>query len=144
MFKKFAFVISVFLISFLLSGLGISLEAQAQGLCEPCTPSCNPGLECKDGKCYPSCPPGEVCFSNPLQACDLRDLIKTITDFLSWLVLALVPLMIIVAAFFIVTAAGDTKRLQTGQNILLYTFLGLAIVLLARAAIDLILNFLRG
>lgn len=46
--------------------------------------------------------------------------------------------MIIIGAFYLLTAAGDPKRVGTGKTIIIYTLIGLTIILFARALIAMI------
>lgn len=113
----------------------------AAGLCEPCdgTP-CDPGLECLRGKCR-GCPEGTL-ICNPLQACEFEEIIDNIIDFIFKIAIALAPLMIVIGAFYIMTAGGDTNRVTTGKNIILYTLIGFAIILLAKGLVAVIKQLL--
>lgn len=120
----------------------------AVGLCEPCTVAdgqqgeCDAGLVCMGKKCHPACPGGKVCIQNPLNACSFQDLVDNITNFIFYIALALVPLMVLIGAFFLLTAGGDPKRIQTGQKTILYTVIGLAIILFAKGFVAIIKHIL--
>ena len=43
--------------------------------------------------------------------------------------------MVLVGAFYILTSGGEPRRVQTGKDIILYTFVGLLIVFLAKGII---------
>ncbi len=77
-------------------------------------------------------------FQNPLEYETFRDLIYAIIDFIFYIVVAIAPLMVIIGAFYILTAAGDPKKIGTGKNVIIYTLIGLAIILLARGLIAMI------
>jgi len=44
-------------------------------------------------------------------------------------------LIIIIGAFYLLTAAGDPKRIGTGKTIITYALIGLVVILFARALI---------
>ena len=77
-------------------------------------------------------------FQNPLEYETLGELIDAIIKFIFYIAVVVAPLMIIVGAFYILTAGVDPKRVGTGKNIILYTLIGLAFILLARGLIAMI------
>ncbi len=77
-------------------------------------------------------------IENPLKTKTFEELIKNIINFIFYIALALSPLMVIIGAFYILTAAGDEKRITTGKNIILYTLIGLLIIFFAKGLISLI------
>jgi len=80
----------------------------------------------------------DIEFPNPLLYDTFGDLIGVIVNFVFTLVLVIAPLMIIIGAFYLLTAAGDPKKIDTGKNIILYTLIGLAIILFARGLVAVI------
>ena len=89
------------------------------------------------------CPIGGIfCIDNPLNAKNFEELINTIINFIFFASLVIAPLMVVVAGFFLVTSGGDPKRFQTAKDIILYTFVGLLIVFLAKGLISAILGSL--
>ncbi len=134
-------IIAVLLISVVFLTFGASL-VEAQGLCERCGPgdSCDPDLTCINDKCR-GCPAGAV-ICNPIQACDFAELVDGIIGFIFLVAVGLAPLMIIIGAFYILTAGADPKRVETGKNIILYTVIGFTIILLGRALVYVIQNIL--
>ena len=118
---------------------------QGVGLCGDCSVNpCDPGLTCENDKCR-GCPvsgPGLVVICNPIQACDFAEFVDGIIGFIFIIALGLAPLMIIIGAFYILTAGADPKRVETGKNIILYTLIGFTIILLGRALVYVIQNIL--
>jgi len=82
------------------------------------------------------CPPGQICIENPLEAESFEELLNTIVTFISWIAIAIAPIMIMIAAFFLLTAGGDPKRVDTARRIILWTVIGLAIILFAKGLIS--------
>lgn len=77
-------------------------------------------------------------FQNPLEYETVEELIDKIISFIFYIAVIVAPLMIIIGAFYILTAGGDPKRVGTGKNIVIYTLIGLAIILFARGLIAMI------
>ena len=81
---------------------------------------------------------------NPLKAQTVQELIDIIAKFIFWIGIAVAPLMIIVAGFFYVTSAGDMKKIDTAKNIIMYTVIGLVIILLAKGLTSVLRGILGG
>ena len=77
----------------------------------------------------------QITIDNPLKADTLEDLIDNIINFIFWVATALAPLLIVIAGFYFITAAGDPGRIQTAKNIILYTVIGYGIILLSKGLI---------
>lgn len=71
---------------------------------------------------------------NPLKCDTLECALEALFNFLFFLAMALGPLLIIYAAFLILTAAGNPERVNRGKTIIFWTLIALAIVLLAKGA----------
>lgn len=100
-----------------------------------CTECCGDVANCKTVEiACPGvpCPEGKICIRNPLCAETFEDLINAIIDFIFYVAIALVPLMVIIAGFCFASAGGDPKKVETAKKIILYTVIGLSIVLLAK------------
>ena len=93
-------------------------------------------------QCGQSCTPGTICFLNPLTACSVEELIERLINFIFIAGIAIAPLMILIAAYNFITAGGDPKKVQTARNIILYTLIGLVIVILSKALVILVKNLL--
>lgn len=85
----------------------------------------------------PPCPPGKVCLDNPLKADTFAKLIDTIINFLFYLAIAITPIMLIMAGFYYLTAAGEPEKINTAKKIILYTLVGLVIVISAKGIMEL-------
>jgi hypothetical protein len=89
------------------------------------------------------CPTGQT-ICNPLRFDNFEDLVKSLIDFAFIIALAVAPLMVIIAGFLWITSAGDPTRLKTPKAIVLYTAIGLGVILLARGLIAIIQSVLGG
>ncbi len=133
-----------FLILFVLFG-GIGFIQGAP--CDSCDSSveCGSGENCvggdpstldvKEGVCQD---PDNVVFCSPITHTTFGSLIDAIINFIFNIAIVVVPLMVIIGAFNLLTAAGDPKKITTGKNIITYTLIGFAIILLAKGVIAMI------
>ncbi len=80
-------------------------------------------------------PPGGL----PTNVCVLLD---NITDFLFLVVAPLAGLMILWAAFQILTAAGDPAKFTTGKRTIIYALIGLGVVILSKGIVAIIVSLL--
>lgn len=97
-------------------------------------------------------PPGEspvlggvVRLVNPLKDIDsLEELLDAIINFIFWVGMALAPIMLIIAGFMYVISAGIPDKIKLAQNIALYTFIGLAVLLFAKGLVAVLISVLGG
>lgn len=113
--------LSKLIIFFLLTSFLAPLIVNAQQVVCPGTP----------------CPPGKTCIQNPLCANTLWELLDAIINFIFYLAMPIAVIMIIIAGFYFVTAAGDPVKITTAKHIILYTLIGLLIILCATGLIKL-------
>lgn len=90
-----------------------------------------------------SCPAGQICIENPLCAKSFEDLLNSIINFIFYVAMAITPIMIMIAGFFLLTAGGDPKRVDTAKKIILWTVIGLAIILFARGLISVLRQIMK-
>ena len=118
------------------------------------------GGECVDGGYVPCAPETPCCcqvevdgngngwipieLKNPLKAETLEEAIEALINFLFYLVMVVAPLMIIYAAFLMLTAAGATEQINKGKTIIFWTLMALVIVLLAKGLPSLIKGAMGG
>ena len=61
----------------------------------------------------------------------VEEVIGAIVDWVCRISLVLAPLMIMVGGFYLITAAGDPEKVNTGKKIITWTIVGIVVVLLA-------------
>lgn len=86
----------------------------------------------------------QIEIPNPLTATSFEELINNIIDFLFTLAIPLAALMIIVAGFYFVTAAGKPEQITTAKKIILWTLIGFLIILCAKGIIWLLMEKVFG
>lgn len=75
-----------------------------------------------------------ITIENPLNYDTVEDLLNAVIDFIFWVGITVAPIMLIIAGFMYVTSGG-TGKLETAKNLMKYTFIGLAVLLLARGLV---------
>lgn len=89
------------------------------------------------------CLPGQIC--NPLSYCNIEDLIKAIVnDFLIPVSISVAAIMFVIAGIVLVTSAGDPGKARTARSIMIYTAVGLAVILAASGLIKVLQSLLGG
>jgi len=82
------------------------------------------------------CPSSGACVfaTNPLCGlCCVLNALYTATDWIFIVLMVVVALMVAWGGFSIATAAGAPEKVASGRNFILYSLIGLAVALLARA-----------
>ena len=69
-----------------------------------------------------------ITFGPPFEGLTFKKLTENIINFIFWVAIAIVPIIIIVAAFYFLTSGGDPEKIRTAKKIILYTFIGLFII----------------
>ena len=87
---------------------------------------------------------GGIEIKPPITITTIPELVEVITNWAFWLGMVLAPLMILVGAFYFLTAAGDPKRIATGKKVILWTIVGLGIILFSKVIISIIESILKG
>ena len=94
-----------------------------------------------------TCPEGKVCIPNPLNCdgdCDFVGIIDKLTELLTTLAIPLGTVMIIIGGIQYMTAGGNEERANKAKKTLLYTVIGVAIVLAAKFLVDIIREVLQN
>ena len=86
----------------------------------------------------PPPPPPTSSIFNPLNVDNFQELLDKIIGFIFWVGLAIAPLILVIAGFLYVTSAGNTQRLGTAKQMILYTVIGLAVLLISRGLISVV------
>jgi len=85
-----------------------------------------------------------ITFNPPFNTKSFEKLIDAIFNFIFWVGVAIVPIMVIVAAYFFLTSGGDPEKVRTAKKIIFWTLIGLIIVLMARGIPAIIKQIIEG
>lgn len=84
-----------------------------------------------------------ITIDNPLGAnTTVADVINRIAGYMYGVAAALSTIMVLIGAFQILTAAGDAVKYKKGKDTIVYTVIGLAIILLAGGVVSLVSGIL--
>ena len=118
-------------------------KAAVVGACKSCNGTtgntCLSDLKCTDGQCKD---PNKITFCPISSKKAPQDLVNEVSKWMMIVALVLVPLMILLGGFYMLTAAGDKSRFAKGRTIIVWAVIGLAIFLFAKAFISILKSFL--
>jgi len=109
----------------------------------PATPT-TPGGSSQSGGARGSSASQPGVIQNPLAYDTVEGLINHIIDFLIKIGSPIAAIMFVIAGIMFVTSAGDAGRLKTAKNIMLYTAIGFAVILVASGLIKVLQSLLGG
>ncbi len=89
-----------------------------------------------------------VCFAYTPEGPSAEDIdiLQIITNIVNWvfaIFLAISALFIIMAAFQFLTAGGDSTKVSSARDKLLYAAIGIAVAMLSRAVVPIVKNILN-
>lgn len=87
---------------------------------------------------------GMFAIQNPLKADTFQELIENLIDFVFVIAVAVAPLMILVAGFLFLTAGGAPDKIGRAKQMILWTVIGFAVVMLAKGLIAVLEQILGG
>ena len=84
-----------------------------------------------------------IIIENPLgEGTQFEDIIDRIIDFIFRIAIVVAPLMVVIGGVMIATAAGNPQQVARARNLLIWTAIGFAIVLLSKGIIVIIKQLL--
>lgn len=85
-------------------------------------------------------PNSAICQNqNPVK---MEDLVKKGLNILTWVAGILAVIMIIYAGYLLVRSANDTNKITTAKNIILYSVVGLIVVVAANAIVSFVIKMI--
>jgi type IV secretion system pilin len=83
-----------------------------------------------------------IVIDNPLKAGTIQELIENISGFLFGVAMAVAVIVIVLAGIKFVTAGGEPAKIEEAKKMILYSVIGVAIMILANGLIQIIRNVL--
>jgi len=80
----------------------------------------------------------QIVIQNPIVATSFEAVVGNGIDFIFKIAIVLAPLMVIVGGFILVTAGGNVNKVSQAKNLLLWTAIGFAVVLLSKGILAII------
>ena len=82
-------------------------------------------------------------LTNPTGMNTFSELIDKIAEWMLNIGLVLAPLMFVIGGIMFITANGNPSKIQTAQNLLIYTAIGILIILLAKSLVEVLSGFIK-
>jgi hypothetical protein len=82
-------------------------------------------------------------FGNPLQYNSFTELINGIINFIFTIAVIVAPILLVVAGVLFMTAAGDTNRVTKARNMILWTIIGFAVILVSKGLVTILKEILN-
>lgn len=101
-----------------------STECRFGAVSTQCTDTDNNGTIDQTSECYNTDKWGMICLFNT---------IYRITDWIFYILMTFVGVMVVLGAFYIVTAGGAPDRVGQGKNYILYAVIGMIVAFFAKA-----------
>ena len=79
---------------------------------------------------------------NPVKWSTFSELIDAIANWLLTIGLVLAPLMFVIGGVMFVTAYGNASKIQSAKNLMIYTGIGILVVLLAKSLVEVLKGFI--
>ncbi len=121
--------------------LSIILLTQASFILAAAAPDCD--TYCQNTSTWDP-PEGEFCFCSPISATSVEAIVGRITNWVFYIGIILAPLMIIIGAFMFLTSAGEPDKVRRAKKLIIWTIIGLAVILFSKGLISLIKYILLG
>lgn len=82
----------------------------------------------------------QITIQNPLgsQNMQLWELIDKIIDLLFYAAAVVAPVIILVAAFKLLTSAGEVEKVQTAKRMIIWAVVGFIVIILSKALVSLL------
>ncbi|MDD2696544.1 MAG: hypothetical protein PHE52_00005 [Candidatus Pacebacteria bacterium] len=80
----------------------------------------------------------QIVIQNPIVATSFEAVVGNGIDFVFKIAIVLAPLMVIIGGFILVTAGGNLNKVNQAKNLLLWTAIGFAVVLLSKGILAII------
>ena len=81
-------------------------------------------------------------FKNPLAHDTFEELLDAIIGFIFWVGITLAPVMLIIGGFLYITSGGDPNKVTTAKRWIIWTLIGVAIIILAGGLVAVIKSIL--
>jgi hypothetical protein len=81
---------------------------------------------------------------NPLQDSDFMAFLSRLGNWVYTFALVGTPIMILIGAFILVTSAGNPEKVKSGRQIIMWSLIGFAIIMLSKGIIVLVNAFLKS
>lgn len=81
---------------------------------------------------------GIIVIKNPLKAENLKDMVDSLVNFVFLAAVAITPFMVLYAGFLFVTGGGNPQQITRARDVLIWTAIGIVVIVLSRGLIGLL------
>lgn len=85
-----------------------------------------------------------ITFRNPFSTSDFWELVGTILNILFTVALPLTLILVITGGILITTAGGNERNVELGKKCIIYSLIGLLLIIMSRGIIGLLIYLGRG
>jgi hypothetical protein len=83
---------------------------------------------------------GPDCKTTPKNSVDLSSVLSAVINIFSWVIGIVAVIMIMVSGFRYITAAGDSSKITSAKNTLIYAIVGLVIAAFSQILVKFVLH----
>jgi hypothetical protein len=83
---------------------------------------------------------GTDCKTTPAHSVDLNTILNTVIRIFSWVIGVIAVIMVMVSGFRYITAGGDSGKVASAKNTLIYAIVGLVIAAVAQILVKFVLH----
>ncbi|MCD6271029.1 hypothetical protein J7J24_01590 [bacterium] len=87
---------------------------------------------------FPGLVNAQVVITSPLRSTSFQEMVTRIGNWIFTLAIGILPIMILIGAYMLVTGGGDPKKAALGRKIILYAIIGFIIIAVARGILALL------
>lgn len=82
-----------------------------------------------------------ITITPPLESTTLEEFFEDLLGFLQKFAIGIAPLFIVYGAFLFLTSGGNPEQVQRAKNIIFWTFVGMAVILLVNVIVETLKKF---
>ena len=87
---------------------------------------------------FPSLLNAQVVITSPIRSTSFQEMVTRIGNWIFTLAIGILPIMILIGAYVLVTGGGDPRKIALGRKILLYSIIGFIIIAATRGILALL------
>lgn len=84
----------------------------------------------------------DAALTNPLQWSTFSEVVDAIANWLLTIGLVLAPLMFVIGGIMFATAYGNASQVGKAKNLMIYTGIGIIVILLAKSLVEILKGFI--
>lgn len=86
---------------------------------------------------------GPIQLSNPLGSDNIIQIINNVINYLIYISVPILAIMILIGGFQILTARDNPEKITSGRHTIMYAVIGFTIILVSKGVVLILLNILK-